>query len=189
MTTRLLALAAASLLISANVQAVSLAGRPTDDSVCDLTPMTTYRLSQKVFVPAGSSGVPEIYTRLALQFITSECKSGQVLLLHSDLGNSEDEQTFRSVTDELCSAADVSRTATETIEYPHSFQVRCRLLKIQDAKLRLAAAERSKPLEMMIKEGAPRNDHADSNEKPAAQEECGGKITFGSLLGLGGHCR
>lgn len=189
MTTSFLALAAASVLISTNVHAVSLAGRPTDDSVCDLTPMTTYRLSQKVFVPAGSSGVPEIYTRLALQFITSQCKNGQVLLLHSDLGNSEDEQTFRAVTDELCSAAEVSRAATETVEYPHSFQIRCRLIKIQDAKLRLAAAERSKPLELMVKEGAPPNGHADSSEKPASKEECGGKITFGSLLGLGGHCR
>lgn len=189
MTTSLLALAAASVMISTNVHAVSLAGRPTDDSVCDLTPMTTYQLSRKVFVPAGSSGVPEIYTRLALQFITSECKNGQALLLHSDLGNSEDEQTFRAVTDELCSAADVSRAATETVDYPHSFQVRCRLTKIQDAKLRLAAAEKSKPLELMIKQGTPPSRHADSSEEPAPKEECGGKITFGSLLGLGGNCR
>jgi hypothetical protein len=189
MITSVLALVAASVLITANAHAVSLAGRPTDDTVCDLTPMTTYRLSQKVFVPAGSSGVPEIYTRLALQFITTECRNGQALLLHSDLGNSEDEQTFRAVTDELCSTAEVSRSATATVEYPHSFQVRCRLAKIQDAKLRLAAAERSKSLQQMIKEGAPPGGHADSDEKPSAAKECSEKITFGSLLGLGGNCR
>ncbi|WP_426162461.1 PEP-CTERM sorting domain-containing protein [Pseudoduganella sp. R-34] len=51
---------AALLIVSCGeVGAVSLSGGATDDSVCDLSPMTNYRLTRSVFVAAGSSNVPD----------------------------------------------------------------------------------------------------------------------------------
>ncbi|WP_143133438.1 hypothetical protein [Pseudoduganella namucuonensis] len=175
--------------IGTGAQAVSLAGRATDDTVCDLSPLTTYRLTRRVFVPAGTTRVSEIYTRLALQFITTECKNGQTLILHSDLGNSADERAFRDVTGELCSSAEVNRETAATREYPHAFQIKCKLLKIQEARDRLVAAERATTVEQMIQERAPVQRNVEMDESVDKPGECGGKITFGSLLGLGGRCR
>ena len=190
MTILLPALFVAMLLPCTDVLAVSLAGRPTDDGVCDLSPMTTYRLTRKVFVPAGTSGLPDIYARLALQYVTVECKNGQVLLLHSDLGNSEDEDTFRKVVGELCSPAEIARESSATVEYPYAFQVKCKLSKIQEAKQRLAAADRIQTVDEMIQERAPVERRAETDGNAPKPKECSQKIGLGQiLLGFGGNCR
>ncbi|WP_377705306.1 hypothetical protein [Pseudoduganella sp. UC29_71] len=183
-------LLAVTLVVGSNAHAVSLAGRPTDETVCDLSPLTNYRLTRKTFVPQGTSRVWEIYSRLALQFITSECRNGQVLILHSDLGSSVDERSFRDVTGELCSPADVTRDSAATREYPHAFQVKCKLAKIQDAKQRLAAAEGIQTVDEMIQERAPAQRSVDAGENAPKPKECSQKIGLGQvLLGLGGNCR
>jgi hypothetical protein len=183
------AIVSVGLSLGSSAHAVSLAGRATDDSVCDLSPLTTYRLTRKVFVPAGTSRVTEIYTRLALQFITTQCKNGQTLILHSDLGNSDDERSFRDVTGEVCSLAGVDQETAASREYPHAFQIKCKLLKVQEAKDRLAVAEKVQTVEQMIQERAPVQRDSDMDDDSEKPKDCGEKITFGSLIGLGGRCR
>jgi len=179
---------AALLIVSCGkAGAVSLSGGATDDSVCDLSPMTNYRLTRSVFVAAGSSNVPTIYARLALRFVTKECKNNQILILHSEDGQSDDDRAFRTVTTELCGAANVQREATPTPDYPYSFQLKCKLTKLQEASVRLAAAEREKSLDDLITENAPIHRQVES-EEAAPKKECG-KLTFGQLfLGMGGRC-
>ncbi|NVD97714.1 hypothetical protein [Massilia sp. BJB1822] len=181
-----------SLLIACSLDAgaVSLSGRPTDDSVCDLSPMTNYYLTRTVFVPVGTMAVSEIYSRLALKFIEKKCKNSQLLVLHSEFGEYEDERSFRNVTSELCSVADVQRESTATSEYPHSFQVKCKISKFQEARLRLAAAESEKPVEAMIAENAPSiNGRDEKIEQSEPRDRDCGKLGFGTVvLGLGGRC-
>ncbi|WP_256081040.1 hypothetical protein [Massilia sp. YIM B04103] len=176
--------------INSSAYAVSLSGRPTDDSVCDLSPMTNYHLSQKTFVPAGTMHVSDIYGRLAIKFVIKECKNSQLLILHSDIGIDEDERSFRTVTSELCGAASVQREPATTREYPYAFQVKCRISKIQEATKRLVAAESEKSVEAMIAENAPpgrQNDEQVEQQEPR-NKECG-KLGFGTvILGLGGRC-
>lgn len=169
------------------VGAVSLSGGATDDTVCDLSPMTNYRLTRSVFVAAGSSNVSTIYARLALRFVTKECKNNQILILHSEDGQSDDDRSFRTVTTELCGAANVQREATPTPDYPYSFQLKCKLTKVQEAYARLVAAEREKSLDDLINESAPIHRQVESDVAPP-KKECG-KLTFGQLfLGMGGRC-
>lgn len=168
--------------------AVSISGGATDDSVCDLSPMTNYRLTRSVFVPAGSSNVPAIYARLALRFVTKECKNSQILILHSEDGGHDDDRSFRTVTTELCGSANVHREATPTNDYPYSFQIKCRLTKVQEAALRLATLEREKSLDQLLAESAPVRTSGES-EDAVPKKECTGKLTFGQVvLGLGGRC-
>lgn len=180
---------ASSILCAAfgNAAAVSLSGGATDDSVCDLSPMTNYRLTRTVFVAAGSTNVPTIYSRLALRFVTRECKNSQILILHSEDGQTDDDRAFRTVTTELCGSANVQREPTPTPEYPYSFQLKCRLTKVQEATTRLAALEREKPLDQLIAESAPVRSPANPGES-LPKRECG-KLTFGQvMLGMGGRC-
>jgi hypothetical protein len=170
-----------------NAAAVSLSGRTTDDSVCDLSPMTNYHLTRTVFVAAGSTNVPTIYARLALRFVTKECKNSQILILHSEDGQPDDDRAFRTVTTELCGSANVQREPTPTSEYPYSFQVKCRLTKVQEATTKMAALEREKPLDQLISESAPLRSSVDPGAD-LPKRECG-KLTFGQvLLGMGGRC-
>jgi hypothetical protein len=174
-------------LISVPAAAVSITGGPTDDSVCDLTPMTNYRLTRSVFVPAGSTNVPTIYARLALRFVTKECKNSQVLILHSEDGHTDDDRAFRTVTTELCGSANVQREPTPTTDYPYSFQIKCRLTKVQEAAKRLTAVEVEKPLEQLIAESSPIRTTTERDES-LPKKECG-RLTFGQvMLGMGGRC-
>jgi hypothetical protein len=155
--------------------------------LCDLSPMTNYRLTRTVFVPAGSSNVAEIYARLALRFVTKECKNSQILILHSEDGHTDDDRSFRAVSAELCSVANVQRELTPTNDYPHSFQIKCRLTKVREAATRLAASERDKPLEQLIAESSPRRS-PNENVEAHSKNECD-KLTFGQVvLGMGGRC-
>src|SRR5689334_11756459 len=99
---------------SFDANAVSLTGRPTDDSVCDLSPLTNYYLGKKPFVEAGTMNVADIYARLALRFITTHCRNNQILILHSEIGDAIDDRSFRTVVAELCNQADVQRESEAT---------------------------------------------------------------------------
>ena len=172
-----------------SVQAVALAKKPTDDSVCDLSTMTTYRLSQRTFVEARTRDENVIYARLALRFITEECKNGQLLLLHSEDGIAFDDQYFRVVTAQLCSVSQVTRETASTQEYPQAFVMRCPISKLKEATAALAEMEKAKSTETMIVEGAPMR-----STQPYRREEekkpCGDKMTWETVvLGWGGSCR
>ena len=185
-------LIASAFSFQTNVHAVSLAGRATDETVCDLSPMTNYRLTRKVFVPARTSRVSEIYARLALQYVTVECRNGQVLILHSEYGRADDDSAFRQVSQELCSISEIQREPTPTADYPHSFQIKCRIQKMQDAKQRLAAAVSKQSTEEMIRTRSPwiNTEPQGPNEvEQSRKKECPQTLTVGQVLfGLGGHC-
>lgn len=186
------ALIAATVTFRTDVHAVSLAGRATDESVCDLSPMTNYRLTRKVFVPARTSRVSEIYARLALQYVTAECKNGQILILHTEYGRADDDSSFRQVSQELCNISEIQREPTPTADYPHSFQIKCRIQKMQDAKERLAAAEAKQATDEMIRTRSPwlgSQQQADDGVEQSGKKECPKKLTVGQVLfGLGGNC-
>ena len=180
------------LTFGLDAQAVSLAGRATDSSVCDLSPLTSYRLTQRTFVPARTKQVSEIYARLALQFITTECKNGQQLILHTEFGSYDDDSAFRQVSHELCNISDVQREPTPTSDYPHSFQIKCRIQKMQDAKDQLAAAEAKQSVDEMIRTRSPwieSDRQSDSGLQQDGKNECPKKLTVGQVLfGMGGNC-
>lgn len=190
---RRLALSAFIIFLSLPLQAeaVSLAGHFTDESVCDLTPSTSYNLAKMVlFVEAGTFNESEIYSRIALRYVTRNCKNGQILLMHSDYGDPLDQSFFRNVSSILCPPDKVSREPTATSEAPASFQLRCQITKIQEATNYLADVERRNSTEKMIEEGAPIHARNNPETKQDNKEKCGGKLTFGELfLGLGGHCQ
>ena len=177
------------IIAAASANAVSLAKKPVDDSVCDLSTMTTFRLSQRNFVEARTREEENIYVRLALRFATQECKNGQVLILHSEDGIDFDALYFRSVTAQLCDIPSVQRESAGTHEYPQAFLMRCPISKLDEATEALAKLERSKTTEQMIQEGAP---HRSSQQSPHDDErkKCGESITWAMVaLGWGGNCR
>ena len=176
-------------LFSTSSHAVAFAKKPTDDSVCDLAPKTTSRLGQKTFVEAGTRDESDIYARLALRFVTKACTNGQVLLLHSEDGTEFDEQYFRAVTAQLCSAYAVKRESAATQERPHAFMLECPISKIKEATAALAEMEKAKPTEAMIEEGGPMRS-AQPNRREEEKKTCGDKMTWETVvLGWGGSCR
>ena len=179
----------ACLSFAAPSDGVSLTHRPTDESVCDLSPLTTYRLGLDPFVEAGTQNEQEIYMRLALRFVTTSCKDTQVLILHSDLGSAFDDGYFRAVAADLCSMANVKRESAGTAEYPEAFLLRCPISKMAEATAALASMEKARSTEAMIAEGAP--DRSNVVPQPADRaSKCEGGITLGMLLGIaGGRCR
>ena len=172
-----------------STQAVSLSGRSTDETVCDLTPSTSYNLTKNVlFVEAGTRDEAEIYTRIALRFITSKCRDGQLLIMHSDFGDPLDDRFFRDVSSQVCSPSKVQRESTSTTEAPQSFQIKCPISKMKDAASHLSAIERAKPTEAKIAEGAPIH-RPDSGNDNQPRKDCKGSLSFGQVvLGMGGKC-
>lgn len=172
-----------------SAQAVSLSGRATDESVCDLSPSTSYNLTKSVlFVETGTRDEAEIYTRIALRFITAKCRDGQILVMHSDFGDSLDDRFFRDVSAQVCSASRVQRESTSTTEAPQSFQVKCPISKLREASVYLRDIERAKSTESMIAEGGPiHRQHGGNDGQP--RKECKEKLSFGQVvLGMGGRC-
>lgn len=168
---------------------VSLANRETDESVCDLAPLTTYRLGLKPFVPAGTRNESEIYFRKALRFITEKCINNQILLLHSEMGTSFDDEYFRKISYQVCTPKDIRRESAGTENYPQGFILRCPIKKLQEASTFLAELEAEKSTERMIEEGAPIRSNQPSH-RDEEQKKCGESITWAMVvLGWGGNCR
>jgi hypothetical protein len=168
--------------------AVSLSGKASDDSVCDLSPLTSYRLGTKTFVEAGTLHSDEIYTRLALRFVTRRCRNDQVLILDSEDGGAFDARYFREVANRLCRVGDIARVPNTTNEYPNGFQLKCRINKMQEATAWLSSAERAKPTESMIVEGAPRHSQAPNPSRKSDRTECS-NITMGTIFFGGSGCK
>ncbi|MRV70588.1 hypothetical protein GJ700_02495 [Duganella sp. FT92W] len=181
------------MLISlGNAVAVSLNGRPTDDSVCDLGTMTTYRLGRITFVDGNTQQIDKIFVRLALRFISKSCRDGQELIMHSDFGTQMDENYFRDVATLLCGAANIKREVLATSEQPHAFQVKCTIVKLRTATAWLTNAESDKSTEAMIAEGAPsRQSGVPPDDKTPTLPKCSERPRFGPfILGVGGGaCR
>lgn len=174
--------------LTSTANAVSLSGKATDDSVCDLSPLTSYRLGTKTFVEAGTQLSDQIYTRLALRFITQRCKNNQVLILDSDDGSAFDAKYFREVSNHVCTIADVARVPNGTAEYPNGFQIKCRIAKMQEATDWLSSAESAKSTETMIAEGAPKHSPAQNRPSQPDSKDCS-KINMATVFFGGGGCR
>ena len=187
----LLVLILAIFVVIPSAQSVSLSGHATDESVCDLAPSTSYNLSKnELFVEAGTRDEAEIYTRIALRFITSKCRDGQLLIMHSEFGDPLDDRFFRNVSAQVCSASKVAREATATTEAPHSFQLKCPISRLREASAHLARLERAQSTESMIASGAPIHRQEVTEENQTKKRNCSEKLTFGqAILGLGGGCR
>lgn len=189
----ILAAISASFLLIQNASAVSLNGRTNDDSVCDLSPYTTSRLSQLTFVPARTPNIEAIYARLAMRFIVSSCHLGQTLILHSDDGSRFEDQYFTDVATRLCGAANIVREPSSTEEEPHAFRVKCQIIQWKTAEAWLRTAETSESIETMINKGVAisgKNDQVPVDQVPAARrQECKHGLTFGALTGVSGGCR
>lgn len=181
-----------ALCSSLDASAVSIAGRTTDDTVCDLSPFTSYRLASKTFVEAGTRNSDEIYTRLALRFITTSCRNNQTLILDSIYGKDFDMRYFRNVSHQLCAIADVQRIANGTAENPNAFQIKCRIMKLEEATKWLKEAEATKATETLISEGAPIKSgesarRSNDNSSPS-RGDCS-KLSYASIFVGGGACR
>lgn len=184
--------AAVVALCALDASATSIFGRATDESVCDLSPHTSARLEGKTFVEYGTRNLDEIFTRLALRFITTYCRNNQTLILDSRYGKDLDNRYFRNVSNQLCTIADVQRIANGTAENPHAFQVKCKLTKLEGATKWLLEAEAKKSTEALIAEGAPSHSNAQSSgsseTSTRTREDCN-KLTFTSIFIGGGGCR
>lgn len=188
MSKKFLAAGCVMLAVIHSVHGVSLSGKSSDDAVCDLSPNTLSRLSKKTFVEAGTRNEAEIYTRLALRFITSECRNSQTLILHSRTGSALDDEVFRAVTSNLCSPGSPKRSSTATRDNSYSFQVTCPIVKWQGAKSDYALREQAIPTERMIAEGAPR-DFASDGSPDTKPKDCNKKLTTAAVIyGFGGTC-
>lgn len=189
---RYFAVALYMLCFSANVIAVSITGRTTDDSVCDLSPSTSARLEGRTFVEDGTRNADQIYTRIALRFITQNCRNNQTLILDSRFGDDFDMRYFRNVSHQLCAIADVQRIANGTAENPNAFQVKCRIMKLEEATKWLKEAEATKATETLISEGAPIKSgesarRSNDNSSPS-RGDCS-KLSYASIFVGGGACR
>lgn len=180
------------LTFAASAHAVSLAGRTTDDSVCDLSPLTSYRLSMKNLIVAGTQNLDQIYERLSLRFITRNCKNNQTLILDSDDGNQLDLRYFRNISNRLCTISGIERVANGTAENPNGFQIKCKIVKLDEATKWLKEAEAVKTTENLVTESEPRNSASSSSGSSGAststREDCN-KLTYTSIFIGGGGCR
>lgn len=178
-----------ALMMMTEASAVSISGRATDDSVCDLGPDTTYRVTRKVFVPAYTEQLPEIYFRLAMRYIVANCRDSQTLVLHSAEGDRTDDRAFQLIAPRLCHVADIQRTTTATKEEPSSFQLRCRITKMREARAGFKQEEDALSTEDLIAKNAPRPRSPAPGQSHEHQERCDEKLTAGQLFyGFGGRC-
>ncbi len=128
---------AASVTLGATTPAGAVALRPnksTDDTVCDLTHHTNAYLGSKTLVPSVASSNDQIdaYFRLAAQFITSNCRDGQLLMLQGNASSSIDTRSLNEVASSACTIASVARsdvTLTGGGMTRPGFELRCTIVK------------------------------------------------------------
>ena len=185
-----IALIAALGTFCSQVMAFSAWDRPTDDFVCDFSPWTSSKLTQKTNVPDGIPDEEAIYVRLALRVATKSCKDGQMLILHSALGGDFDSRYFHILANHLCLAADVSQKTVPTKELPNAFEVRCRISKMVEAREFITKAEAEKPTEAVILENYRRSrSAATSNAASGQTDRKDTKLCVGQVIGFGGGCK
>lgn len=179
------------LLLIDDAFAVSLNGRTNDNSVCDLAPYTTSRLSQLTFVDGNSSNLEEIYERIALRWITASCQDRQQLILHSDMGLRMEDVYFRNVATKLCGSGNIKRETYSTAESTHGFQVRCTINRLQQTQAWLKQAESERSTENLIASSRPAGTITPAGEdaKDNQKKPCKKGLSFGALIGISGGCR
>ena len=172
-------------LSTSRAGAYSLGGHPSDDSVCDLSPNTTSKLSRGTFVEAGTRDEVEIYERLALRKIVQNCTNGQTLVLHAKFGTQSEGNYFSSVAARLCVVADVTREPRGTSDYPNAFQTKCTIQKLDQARAWLSDAEQKISTEQMIQDGAPKRTANTPPANATVKKDCS-KLNLSTMLNGGG---
>lgn len=181
---------AAVFTVYVEAHAFSIWNRPSDDSVCDFSPWTGSRLTQKTNIPEGVPNEEEIYVRLALRVAANNCKNGQTLILHSAMGSDFDTRYFRTIANHLCVASDVKRSPVATKELPNAFEFRCKISKAPEAHKYIDEVEAHKPTEVYIRESYEQaTSRVGAEATPGWPEKKSNKMCAGQVLGIGGGCQ
>lgn len=164
----------------------------TDDSVCDLSPSTSVRISQKIAVPAGSdvSDAADAYFRVAATFVVSKCSNRQVLILHGRNELPFDAVYLRDLANSACTAATVQQSPLNISwmnrEIP-GFQLKCVISKHSTLKATLVEREKKEPLPALLSRIQQRHattvqtNGSNRDGSGRAQRDCG-KLSLGTLL-------
>lgn len=175
-------------------------GKPTDDSVCDLSPGTTDLLGRRIFISGDLSDADQAvgYRRLAASFISKSCNDGQKLILNSRYGDEMDAQYLTSLSTELCVASDVARTDVTSTEHftnrvLSGFELRCRISKLESFRAQFQrdeAKETTQNLIARLNTSASKFSPARSGEDVSGRPkpDCS-KITLSAMMFGGGGCR
>lgn len=191
------AVAAWLTLAAGTAGAVSLRpNKATDDSVCDLTHDTNAFLSSEVLVPAAADQKDQVEAlfRLAAEFIATNCRDGQILLLQGSTSVNVDAPSLTEVANSACSVASIERTEIRRSQGDRvkpGFQLRCMLSKQESLARSLAERERAESFgaikaRMYSKVGGEAATSS-SNKAPTPKEECS-KVTLASVI-AGGNCK
>lgn len=191
------ALAASAMFAAGTASAVSLRpNKATDESVCDLTHDTNAFLSSKVLVPAAADQRDQVEAlyRLAAEFIASNCRDGQILLLQGSATVNVDAPSLTEVANSACSVASVERTEIHRPQGDRvkpGFQLRCTISKHEGLVKSLADRERAESFvaikaRMYSKVGGEAATSS-SNASSTSKDKCG-QMTLSSVIS-GGNCK
>ena len=179
-------------------------GKPSDDSVCDLSPGTTVLLGRETFISASHSADDQAvgYRRLAAEFVSRHCASQQTLVLHSQDSDRIDARYLPELAIDLCKAADVVRsettsTARFTNEKVSGYELRCRITKLESFRKQLQDDEVAESTAGLI---ARLRSKPGTSDTPAIQDSRGdshgqtrtqdcGKLTMAATTIGGEGCR
>jgi hypothetical protein len=197
---------AASVTLGATTPAGAVALRPnksTDDTVCDLTHHTNAYLGSKTLVPSVASSNDQIdaYFRLAAQFITSNCRDGQLLMLQGNASSSIDTRSLNEVASSACTIASVARsdvTLTGGGMTRPGFELRCTIVKHDELVKKLEELERTDPMESLkarmyeaVRRAEGGSAAASNAEASKASSQSGrdcSKLSFSSIFYRGAPC-
>lgn len=177
--------------------AFSIWGRTTDDSVCDLGPRTTERISQRQLIPARSPDEALIYERLITKRIIDNCRNGQVLILHTDHSDHIDERALPEVSKGFCTAAGISRTNMPSVDEISGaprvgFEIKCTITKFKEATESYLAAESKRSTDSMLQEAYrvidQRNAQGGNPDSASSKPDCS-KITMATIFFGGSGCK
>lgn len=176
--------------------AVSLRpNKATDETVCDLTHDTNAFLSSKVLVPAAADQKDQVEAlyRLAAEFIASNCRDGQILLLQGSASVNVDAPSLTEVANSACSVASVERTEIRRAQGDRvkpGFQLRCPISKHGALVKGLADRERAESFAVikarMYSKVGGEAATSSSNTTSPSKDACG-KMTLASVI-AGGNC-
>jgi hypothetical protein len=191
---RLLISAFAAALLTMLIDAAgAVALRPdkaTDDSVCDLAPNTTAFLGGTVLIPAAATpkDQADAYFRLGAQFVALKCANGQLLVLQAMSDMPSATSALTQLANASCTAASVARNEVAVPFMGGSepgFELRCVISKHADLAARLAALERTDPMDALkARLAAAARDPSASPRATGATEQkrdCG-QVTLATLL-------
>ena len=190
-------LAASMMFAAGTAAAVSLRpNKATDESVCDLTHDTNAFLTLKVLVPAAADQKDQVEAlyRLAAEFIASNCRDGQILLLQGSSSVNVDAPSLTEVANSACSVASVERTEIRRSQGDRvktGFQLRCMISKHEGLVKSLADRERAESCSVikarMYSKVGGEAATSSTNTTSTSREKCS-QMTLSSVI-AGGNCK